>query len=153
MKDFSASDASANRKSRALRKRLLRDDEIKAFTGYMRKFMGPTFTALSDEFGLSIEDTLRFQSLAFRLAEAREAKGFTLKEASSRLKVAKYKLDYVEESSIRNIDPVILCRYVEFLDLKKWFGRWKKTNAELAMRMGLVSASVPVKENGWANTR
>ncbi|MCL4476500.1 MAG: hypothetical protein M1508_09785 [Nitrospirae bacterium] len=51
--------------------------------------MGPAFSALSDEYGLSIEDTLRFQPLAYRLAEARGVKGLTVKEAAVALKVPK----------------------------------------------------------------
>ncbi|MCL5022157.1 MAG: helix-turn-helix domain-containing protein [Nitrospirae bacterium] len=126
------------KKEQSFRRRILKDDEIKVFVGHMREFLGPTFVALSDEYGLSIEDTLRFQSLACRFAEARTAKGLTLKEAAASLKVPKYKLDYIENANIRNISPEITLRYIEFLGLSNWFGRWKKANAELAKRMGLV---------------
>ena len=120
------------------RRRILKDDEIKILAAHMRKSFGPAFSALVDEFGLGIEDTLRFQSLACRLAEARLSKGRTLKEAAAALKVAKYKLDYIEKASLRNISPEITLRYTEFLGLSNWFGRWKKANADLASRLGLV---------------
>lgn len=133
-----ASNTELTKKQRAFRKRILTDDEIKAFTGHMREFMGPTFGALSDEYGLSIEDTLRFQSLAFRLAQARAAMGLTIKEAAVSLKVPKYRLDYIEDGSIRNISPEIVLGYIEFLGLTRWFDKWKKANPELSERMGLA---------------
>lgn len=125
---------------KSFRKRILTDDEIKVFAGHMKESMGPTFSALSDEYGLSIEDTLRFQPLSYRLVEARTVKGLTLKEAAAALKVPKYRLDYVEKASIGNISPEIALRYIEFLGLSGWFGKWKKANAEFAKRMGFVKS-------------
>ncbi len=122
----------------SLRRHILRDDEIKALAAHMRKSLGPAFFKVVDEFGLDIEDTLRFQSLACRLTEARLSKGITPKDAATALKVAKYKLDYIEKASLSNINPEITLRYIEFLGLSNWFGRWKKANAELAGRLGLV---------------
>ncbi len=126
------------KKAQRYRGRILTDDEIKAFAGHMREFMGPTFAVLSGEYGLSIEDALRFQPLAFRIAEARTANGLTLKEAAASLKVPKYQLDYIENASIRNISSNIAVRYIEFLGLTRWFGKWKKANAAFAKRMGLT---------------
>lgn len=140
MPKTSADITELTKKHLAFRKRILTDDEIKAFAGYMREFMGATFGALSDEYGLSIEDTLRFQSLAFRLAEARTAKGLTLKEAAAALKVPKYRLDYIENASVENISHEIALRYVEFLGLTRWLSKWKKANPELSERMGLADS-------------
>lgn len=127
-------------KHQAFRRRLLTDDEIKAFTAHMSEFMGPAFVAMADVYGLSVEDSLRFQSLAVRLEEARTEKGLSLKEAAASLKVPKYKLDYIERTSMGNISPEIALRYIDFLGLTRWFYRWKKANAELAGRMGFVSS-------------
>lgn len=126
------------KKVHEFRRRILTDDEVKAFAGHMREFMGPTFAVLSDEYGLSIEDAFRFQPLAFRIAEARTANGLTLKEAAASLKVPKYQLDYIENASIRNISSKIALRYIEFLGITRWFGKWKKANAGFAKRMGLT---------------
>lgn len=141
------------KKELSFRRRILADSEIEAFAQHMRKVMGPAFAVIADEHSLSIEDTLRFQSLAFRLAEARSAKGLLLKEAAASLKVPKYRLDDIENASIRNIRPDIAMRYIEFLGLKAWFGRWKKANLKLATQMGftetgkLASATSREKKN------
>lgn len=140
------------KKEHAFRRRILTDAEITAFAQHMRKVMGPILAVISDGHSISIEDTLRFQSLAFRLAEARRAKGLTLKEAAASLKVPKYRLDDIENASIGNIRPEIALRYVEFLGLKNWFGRWRKVNLKLTTQMGftetgkLVSAASRAKK-------
>ncbi len=134
------------KKHQPFRRRILTDDEIKAFAGHMRKFMGPTFAALSDKYAISLEDTLRFQPVAARLAGARTARGMTLKEAAASLKVPKYQLDYIENVSIRNISSKIASRYIEFLGLTRWFGKWKKANAEFAQRMGFTENVTDVQK-------
>lgn len=132
------------KKEHAFCRRILTDSEITAFAQHMRKAMGPTFAVIADGHDLSIEDTLRFQSLVFRLAEARSAKGLLLKEVAASLKVPKYRLDDIENASLRNIRPEIAMRYVEFLGLKTWFGRWKKANLKLATQMGFTEIGKPV---------
>lgn len=133
------------KKQQALQRKILSDDEIRVISRYMRESMGPDIVTLLDGYGLSMDDTLRFQSLAVRVVEARTEKGMTLKEMARSLKLPKYKLDYIERVSIRNIDPGILCKYVETLGLRTWFGRWKRMNAELAERMGLIPPQKPGK--------
>ncbi len=133
-------------------RRILTDSEITAIAQHMRKVMGPALAVISAEHSLSIEDTLRFQSLAFRLAEARSAKGLLLQEAAASLKVPKYRLDDIENASVRNIRSEIAIQYIEFLGLKTWFGRWRKANLKLATQMGftetgkLVSATSRAKK-------
>lgn len=108
--------------------------------------MGPTFAALSDKYAIRLEDTLRFQPVAARLAGARTARGMTLKEAAASLKVPKYQLGYIENVRIRNISSKIASRYIEFLGLTRWFGKWKKANAELAQRMGFTENVTDVQK-------
>lgn len=134
------------KKHQEFRRRILTDDEIKAFAGYMREFMGPTFAALSDKCAISLEDTLRFQTVAAHLAGTRTVRGMTLKEAAASLKVPKYQLDYIENTSIRNISSKIASRYIEFLGLTRWFGKWKKANADLARRMGFTGNVTDVQK-------
>ncbi|MEW6602788.1 MAG: hypothetical protein AB1499_17585 [Nitrospirota bacterium] len=133
------------KKQQALQRKILTDDEIRVFSRYMRESMGPGLAALLDEHSLSMEDTLRFRSLSARMVEARTEKGMTLKDLARSLKVPKYKVDYIERVSVKNIDPGILCRYVEALGLRTWFGRWKRLNSELAARMGLMPPQKPGK--------
>ena len=61
----------------------------------------------------------------------REEKGLTFKKISSQLKIPQYKLKYIEEDSISNIQPDILEKYIEFLGLKKEFDEWLKNNRDI----------------------
>jgi hypothetical protein len=125
------------KKHQSFRRRILTDDEIDAFSEHMRKAMGSSIVELSEAYGVSIEDGLRFQAVAARIEEARTNKGLTLKKVAETMKVPQYRLGYIEKSSLRNIDGATLLRYINFLGLATWFGRWKKANTALVERIGL----------------
>ncbi|MCH7912180.1 MAG: hypothetical protein IH856_03945 [Deltaproteobacteria bacterium] len=49
--------------------------------------MGQPFIDLTEQYGLNLEDNLRFQTVTVRLWEAREDRGMSLKDAAAALKV------------------------------------------------------------------
>ena len=102
--------------------------------------MGEPFAGMLKQYGISSEDHFRFHPLAVRLASARAERGLDLKAAAAALKVARYRLAEIEGGRTKGIDCELLVRYVEYLGLKNWFGRWKKANAALAQRLQLAGA-------------
>jgi cytoskeletal protein RodZ len=102
--------------------------------------MGEPFAGMLKRYGMSPEDHFRFHPLAVRLASARAGRGLDLKAAATALKVARYKLAEIERGRTKGVDSELLVRYVEYLRLKNWFGRWKKANAVLAQRLQLAGA-------------
>ena len=85
-------------------------------------------------------------SLAARLADARAARGLTLKEAATELKSPKYRLEDVEKGHLNNLNPGLLSLYADYLGLKTWFGKWKKANPEFSERLGVTAG--PSKATG-----
>ncbi len=102
-----------------------------------KKVMGSPFVTLVEGYGIGIEDDIRFISVAARLQERREARGMTLKEAAAALRVPQYRLRDIESGSVKRLAPNILVAYVNYLDLKQWFGRWKKVNFGVVNRIGV----------------
>jgi len=86
---------------------------------------------------VNVEDDLRFMSVAARVQEARERKGLDLKKAAAALKVPQYRLRDIEQGRLKDLVPSILVRYVDFLGMKVWFGRWKKANPGIVARLEL----------------
>lgn len=58
--------------------------------------------------------------------------------AAAALKVPQYRLKEIEACSTKRLRPEVVLKYIEFLGLAGWFGKWRKANAEYAKRMGLV---------------
>lgn len=108
--------------------------------GKLKQLMGEPISRLLHQYGISPEDHFRFHPLAVRLEGVRIERGLSLKAAAAALKVPKYRLTEIEASQTKSIDPRILIRYVEYLGLKNWFGRWKKSNAGLAQRLQITEA-------------
>ena len=123
-----------------IQRRLLTDEEVRFLAEKSKQLMGEPLGGMLKQYGISPEDHFRFHSLAVRLASARAERGLDLKAAAAALKVARFRLHDIEGSRTKDIDFALLVRYVEYLGLKNWFGRWKKANALLAERMQLAGA-------------
>ncbi len=119
---------------------ILSDDEVAAATGIILGMLDPAVAA-----GLGAvpgrtppEDLIRWQSLRTRMEQAREHMGLTIRDVSSRLGIAQYRLRAIESGSRRSFLPEMALRYIEYLDIGPWFKRWCKANRELAARAGLL---------------
>ncbi len=122
-----------------LKRKILTDAEVGAFAKAAKALLGPEIMARSDNYQLSVEDNLRYMSVAARLEDTRTARGLTLKEAAKELGTPKFRLEIVEKGHLKELNPGLLTLYVDHLGLNNWFGKWKKANSELVARMGLVS--------------
>ena len=76
-----------SKKAQALRRKILLEDEIRLISQRLREVMGQPFIDLTEQYGLNLEDNLRFQTVTVRLWEAREDRGKSLKDAAAALKV------------------------------------------------------------------
>jgi transcriptional regulator with XRE-family HTH domain len=123
-----------------LQRKLLTEEEVRFVAQRFRQLMGAPMSGLMEQYGISLDDHFRFSPLAVRLEAIRIDRGLSLKDAAAALKAPRYRIADIERSRTRNIDPKLLVRYVEYLGLKYWFGRWKKRNAELAKRLQVAEA-------------
>ena len=71
-------------KSKAIRRKILTDSEVRYVARAMKAAMGEPFVSAVVGAGLSITDGLRFMAVAAHLQDAREAKGLTLKATPKR---------------------------------------------------------------------
>ena len=126
------------RKLTVLEREILSGDEVRVFARMMKATLGPELVKEGRRLGLSVEEDLRFGSIAGQCRLAREMRNLSIKDAATALRVAQYRLRYIEESSIKNIDGAILVRYLDFLGLNAWFRRWKARNPRFAKKLGVV---------------
>ncbi len=120
-----------------LQQKLLTDAEVTLLSTQLQRLMGASMIQMVHKHGMSTDDFFRLGPLAKRLEAARVERGMNLKDVALALKTAQYKLATLENAAARDLDAALMQRYVEFLGLKTWFGRWKKANADLAGRLGL----------------
>ena len=126
-----------SREARALRRKLLSDDEVRLMALQLNDAMGEWFHDAMDRYEIDVEANLRFMSVAARVQEARENKHLDLKEAASAVKAPQYRLRDIEQGRLKHVVPDILVNYVNLVGLNTWFGRWKNANVGIVDRLGL----------------
>jgi hypothetical protein len=62
---------------------------------------------------------------------ARARKDLSLKDAARALRVPQYRLKDIEGNRVGLVDQAVLILYIELLDIKWWFSRWKAQNISL----------------------
>lgn len=107
------------------------DEELAVLVQGIRQAVGENVTLAADAYGIDLEAILRFMPVAEKCRIARLRKDMSLKDAARALRVPQYRLKDIEGGRVRFIDQAVLIRYIEFLDLKRWFGRWKAQNRSL----------------------
>ena len=122
-------------KTRELMRKIKSEDDVSLLSRMLEKLMGPKVGELSSHYGLSIEDTIRFQAIATRLRESREKRGMDLKAAAKALHIPQYRLRQIEGCRVTQLKPSVLHAYIDFLELGRWFARWRKANGKLAARL------------------
>ena len=127
-------------KTANIRQKILTDNEVRFVAKRFRQLMGEPITGLIRQYGISVEDYFRFSPVSVRLEGARTRRGLTLKNIAGALKVPQYRLADIESGRTMNLQPELLVRYVKYLGLSSWFGRWKLSNVALAKRLQLVEA-------------
>lgn len=132
---------SSSDKSHDLTSKILSDAEVRYMSRRLRKVLDPILGELSGQYGIEIEDSVRFGAVATRLREARESRGLDLKAAAKAARVPQYRLRYMEQCNLRQLRPSDLNGYVDFLGLGRWFACWSKANSKLAARLAPNSKS------------
>ncbi len=97
--------------------------------------MGPEIAGALKTYGIDMDATLRFASVAEKCRAAREERGVSLKQAALKLKVPQYRLREIEDGRLPAIDGAMLNAYVELLGIKQWFFRWAKQNRALHAKL------------------
>jgi predicted GH43/DUF377 family glycosyl hydrolase len=114
---------------------ILRDTELSLLRERLREVLGPEIVGAMKSYGIDMDASLRFSSLAAKCRAAREEKGFSLRQAALKLKVPQYRLREIEDARIKAINGTLLRTYVEFLGIEQWFSRWAKQNRVLHARV------------------
>ena len=77
---------------------ILDERDVATVSELLRASMGDV-VGYAEQRGISVEDTVRYMSLASRLREARESAGLSLKEVAKRLKLPQYRIRDAESSA------------------------------------------------------
>jgi hypothetical protein len=118
------------------RKAILTDTQVRHVTRLMKAMLGDSVMSIGRRLGLRPADLVRFMPVAARLAEAREARGLTVKGLAKRLGAPQYRIKQIESAEIMGLDAPVLARYVDAMGLREWFGQWESANRSLARRLG-----------------
>ena len=110
---------------------IMNDDELAIVADGIRRLVGGNVTLAIEAYRVDVEAILRFMSVAEKCRIARSLKDLSLKDAARALKVPQYRLNDIEENRVRAVEQPVLIRYIELLDLKQWFNRWKAQNRPL----------------------
>ena len=106
--------------------------------GYIVDKIVEAMPNLKEAFGkddINAKDMVRFQMVSEMCRSEREKKRITFKQITLSLKVPQYRLKYIESSSVKNINTVILESYIDYLGLRKWFNLWKRYNLDVYNRL------------------
>ena len=110
---------------------ILNNDELAILANGIHQVLGESVTLVVEAYGLDVEAILRFMPVAERCRIARARKDLSLKDAARALRVPRYRLKDIEENRVGAVDQTVLVLYIELLDIKQWFSRWKAQNSSL----------------------
>ena len=110
---------------------LLNNDELAIVANGIHQVLGESFTLAVEAYGLDVEAILRFMPVAERCRTARARQDLSLKDAARALRMPQYRLKDIEENRVWAVDQAVLVLYIELLDIKQWFSRWKAQNSSL----------------------
>ncbi len=114
---------------------ILSEAEISIVRAMVEQSVSSPLLATARVLGLSLDDALAYASVKDELIAEREARGITLKQAASSLRVPRHRVSAIEAGRLGEIDPKVFTRYVEWLGATRWFARWKKAQPALAARL------------------
>jgi hypothetical protein len=110
---------------------ILNDDELAILTNGIHQLVGGNVTLAIEAYGLDVEAILRFMPVAESCRIARVRKDLSLKDAARALRVPQYRLKDIEGNRVGAVDQAVLILYIELLEIKQWFSRWKAQNSSL----------------------
>jgi hypothetical protein len=86
----------------------------------------------------STEDMVRWSAVAARCRQARDARGWSTKDAARTLKIPHYRVEAAERGPVPGYDLECAVRYFRLLGIETWISRWARANRALAQRQGLA---------------
>lgn len=125
--------------------RILDEDEVRSLRKTVFSALSEGMRAALLECGIDPEDMIRMRSMGAMFRHAREARNETLKETSTHLKIAQYKIRNIESPSFAPVEPEVLRALSSYFGLDEWCSRWAGMNQELAGRLGMPAWVKPCK--------
>ncbi len=116
--------------------RNLTSEQADAMVEMMHEKLGPELSAAIEHTPFSQNHYFRFMYICDLCTKTREKKELSFKDISKDLKIPQYKLKYVEESGLNNIEPEILDKYIDYLGLRSEFSEWLKNNRDVYEELG-----------------
>ena len=84
------------------------------------------------------EDTIRWDALGARCAQARGARG--IRDIAVATGIPQYRVRAIETGRLTEFHLDLAKRYFRFLGIEAWIAQWCCANRELATRVGLLDA-------------
>lgn len=110
---------------------ILTEGEVRLLVAELRGMLPLERVEWSDRLEDHLVEGLRFGAVATRCREAREKIPMNVAEVAKRLRTAQYRIQAVDSNRFRQVDAIVLRRYVDLLGLRPWFRRWEKANRSL----------------------
>ena len=107
-----------------------------AMVEMMYERMGPELTAMISNAPFNPNHLFRYMYISQLCKKSREEKNLSIKEISKELKLPQYKVKYIEENSLNNIDTEILEKYIDHLGLRSEFDEWLVKNRDVYEELG-----------------
>ena len=120
---------------KALKEKKFIDREMAGYIADKIVEVMPNLKEVLGKYDINPKDMIRFQMVSEMCRSEREKKGLAFKQIALSLKFPQYRLKYIENSSVKNINVDILENYIDYLDLRKWFNSWKKHNLDVYNRL------------------
>lgn len=108
---------------------ILSESDVATLLEIAREMLGSDLLPESITHSAVLEQQIRFGAVGTRCREARERLGWSIEDATSRLRVARYRVRAIEERRLGELDAEILSRYVDLLGIGRWFERWARVHA------------------------
>jgi transcriptional regulator with XRE-family HTH domain len=130
--------------------KILSEEEVQATIREMREGDSQQLVESMISSGIDLEKTVRFMPVAERCKQTRDKSGLNLATVARELKVKQSDLQCIENAQNAKADPDILHRYLHYLGLGQWFGKWAAANSQLAdqLKPKTAAASAPAKAAG-----
>jgi hypothetical protein len=122
---------------------ILTDDEVAAISNAAVEFLRSNLGQHPFFNRPQVERTVRMLPLGTRCAEARERIGASVKDVARELRVPQYRVRAIESGSLRQIQLEVLEKYISFLGLQRWYGKWRAANQALLGELKGTHAEEP----------
>ncbi len=116
------------------KQKIFTNQETAFLTDMLKKSFGPLNSKYAESKGINFENNVNFLSVSTNCQSEREKRNLTIKDIAAKLKAPQYKLKYIEDNDVNNTEPLILQKYINFLELDEWFDEWLKSNPKLAAK-------------------